>query len=113
MSDAFHKGTVNYTGTYWDNGGEERLATDMPLRYVDEEREDRSAGILGNIVVAVPPEKFDGEDEDDLIVVDMGDWMIAACEQTGGHNWTDWMWDDERPESAVRLCHRCLKEETP
>lgn len=118
MSTLDHRVTITYSGPYTqDATGEEKVANNLKLEYVDEQREDRDAGILGDCVIALPPET-DATDEAEThweqlaVSIDYQLWCEAVCEQTGGHNYTPHQWTKE-PESACQICTRCGSEIDP
>lgn len=121
-TDLDHKITLTYSGPYTqDATGEDKVADQLELEYIDEEHEDRSAGILGDWVVALPP-NTDATDEAEIhweelvVTIDFQVWCEAACEQTGGHDFTDG-WnvgmlpnDDQTVEDVPQICTRCGAE---
>lgn len=103
-----HKTSILFSGSYWTSDGREHSATEMPLTYLEEEYEDRSVGIFGNVVVACLPSVADIPllDEEDCVTVDLDEWITQTCEQNGGHNFMPWQFD-EYPEMNSEICTRC------
>jgi hypothetical protein len=107
LKDLDHKTTLTYTGKYWTSDGSQHGAENMDLEYVDEEREDLSAGLRGDVVLATQPNPKDGEEN--IVMVDTHDWITQACEQSGGHSLTTYELSEE-PGDAIQVCTRCGEE---
>jgi hypothetical protein len=108
MTALDHKIMLAYSGEYWTEDGNKHVAKNMLLEYVDEEHEDLSAGLRGNFVIAAPVNKSDGEEN--IVTVDIHDWMSQACEHSGGHNLVTHELSEE-PGDAIQVCTRCGTEQ--
>lgn len=102
-----HRVMINYVGEYWTNDGKKHETQGTVLEYIEEEREDLSAGLRGDYVIAAPVHKLDGEEN--IVSVGMHEWFTTACVQNGGHNLVVHQLSEE-PDDAIQICTRCGQE---
>lgn len=96
--------TLNYSGPYSTLDGQNHVADNMLLTYIEFDANER---FPQGWINAAQHNKLDGEEN--LVTIDAADWASAVCEQTGGHSFTIYPLSEE-PGDAIEVCSRCGNE---